>query len=169
MVIEKKIAKAFHLTDENWMRHANPISVWSRYSVLPIIVLTLWSRVWIGYWCLIPIALSIAWMFLNPILFQEPTSTKNWASKAVLGERVFMNRDQVDIPAIHRTPLFAILNTVSSIGLIVAIWAAVSYSFAGAIVGVSAAYLGKSWFLDRMVWLYEDMKNNNDVYKSWDY
>ena len=85
MVIEKKIAKAFHLTDENWMRHANPISVWSRYSVLPIIVLTLCSRVWIGYWCLIPIALSIAWMFLNPILFQKPTSTKNCASKAVLG------------------------------------------------------------------------------------
>ena len=36
-------------------------------------------------------------------------------------------------------------------------------------MGIVLAYLGKSWFLDRMVWLYEDMKNENEIYKSWDY
>jgi hypothetical protein len=32
------------------------------------------------------------------------------------------------------------------------------YSVLGAVFGVTLAYMGKSWFLDRMVWLYEDMK-----------
>ena len=169
MTLERKIAGIFKLDDENWMKHANPVSVWTRYSVLPIIVISFWSRVWIGWWCLLPGSISMLWMFFNPILFSKPESTKNWASKAVLGERVFLNRDKIQIPEKHRTPLHGILNTISSVGMVLSIWATIYYSVWGAIMGVLLAYLGKSWFLDRMVWLYEDMKENNDVYKSWDY
>jgi hypothetical protein len=39
----------------------------------------------------------------------------------------------------------------------------------GAVLGVALAYLGKSWYLDRMVWLYEDMKEKNELYRSWEY
>lgn len=53
--------------------------------------------------------------------------------------------------------------------MILAIWATVTYSMWGAVLGVSLAYLGKSWYLDRMVWLYEDMKTANEEYASWDY
>ncbi|WP_027721709.1 DUF6653 family protein [Maridesulfovibrio zosterae] len=169
MTLERKIAFFFKLDDENWMKHANPISVWTRYSVLPIIVISFWSRVWIGWWCVVPGAFSILWMFFNPILFNKPKSTKSWASKAVLGERVFLNRDRIQIPEKHRTPLHGILNTISSVGMALTIWATIYYSIWGVTLGVFLAYIGKSWFLDRMVWLYEDMKNNNDVYKSWDY
>jgi len=95
MTLERKIANAFNLTDENWMKHANPVSVWTRYSVLPIIVIAFWSRIWIGWWCLIPGVLALLWMFFNPVVFKKPKSTKNWASKAVLGERVYLNRDKV--------------------------------------------------------------------------
>jgi hypothetical protein len=28
MTLERKMAKLFKLTDENWMKHANPWSVW---------------------------------------------------------------------------------------------------------------------------------------------
>ena len=59
MTLERKIAKLFNLTDENWMKHSNPWSVWTRYSVLPIIVLAFWSRIWIGWWCLVPGIISI--------------------------------------------------------------------------------------------------------------
>lgn len=169
MTLERKISKIFKLTDENWMKHANPWSVWTRYSVLPIIIFSFWSRMWIGWWCLIPATLSILWMFFNPILFSKPKSTKNWASKAVLGERVYLNRDQVEIPEIHQNPIHKILNSTSSVGMILAIWAAVYYSIWDAILGVSLAYLGKSWFLDRMVWLYEDMKDKDETYKSWEF
>lgn len=30
MTLERKIAGIFKLDDENWMRHANPVSVWTR-------------------------------------------------------------------------------------------------------------------------------------------
>ena len=102
MTLERKISKLFYLTDENWMKHANPWSVWTRYSVLPIIVLAFWSRIWIGWWYLIPATVSLVWMFLNPIFFNKPKSTKNWASKSVLGERVYLNRDKIDIPGYHK-------------------------------------------------------------------
>ena len=98
-----------------------------------------------------------------------PRRDNNWASKAVLGERVYLNRDKVEIPDHHNVPLYKILNSLSSAGLILAIWSTVYYSVWGAVLGVTMAYLGKSWFLDRMVWLYEDMKNENETYSSWEY
>ena len=167
MTIEKSIAKLFRLTDENWMKHANPWSVWTRYSVLPIIVLAFWSRVWIGWWCLIPVIISIAWMFLNPVFFNKAKSTKNWASKAVLGERVWLNRDNIDVPTYHKT-VPKILNAISSVGMIISIWAIVTLSIWPVILGISLAYLGKSWYLDRMVWIYEDMKHLPE-YGKWLY
>ncbi|MCE0494880.1 DUF6653 family protein [Vibrio salinus] len=169
MTFEKKIADVFRLTDENWMRHANPLSVWTRYSVLPLIIMAFWSRLWIGWWCLLPGTLSILWMFLNPIVFKAPKTTKNWASKAVLGERVYLNRDNIPLPAHHNTPLYTILNGISSVGFLLAVWSTVYFSVWGAISGIAMAYLGKSWFLDRMVWLYEDMKNLNQTYQNWEY
>ena len=169
MTLERRVAQVFRLTDDNWMKHANPWSVWTRYSVLPLIVLAFWSRVWIGWWCLIPGIASLLWLFVNPIFFPKPRSTRNWASRSVLGERVYLNRDKVDIPDIHKTPLYAILNAISSIGMLIAIWAIVYYSVWGAVLGVALAYLGKSWYLDRMVWLYDMMKSENEDYRSWDY
>lgn len=169
MTVERKIASLFNLTDENWEKHSNPWSVWTRYSVLPVIVFAFWSRMWIGWWCLVPGFLSLLWMFFNPVFFSKPRSTKNWASKSVLGERVYLNRDKVEIPQHHKTALIKILNGISSVGMILAIWAVVEYSVWGAVMGVALAYLGKSWYLDRMVWLYEDMKDQNEVYKGWEY
>ena len=167
MTVERKISKLFNLTDENWMKHANPWSVWTRYSVLPIIVIAFWSRIWIGWWYLVPAIISLAWMFFNPIFFKKPKSTKNWASKSVLGERVYLNRDKIDIPEHHKL-LPKIVNSISSIGMILTIWAIVKLAIWPAILGIALAYLGKSWYLDRMVWLYEDMKDFPE-YKEWLY
>lgn len=169
MTLERKIANIFQLNNESWLKHANPWSVWTRYSVLPIIIFAFWSRIWIGWWCIIPGAISILWMFFNPHFFSKPKSTKNWASKSVMGERIYLNRDVIDIPKIHKKPIIRILNVISSLGMGMAIWATVTYSTWGAVFGVTLAYLGKSWYLDRMVWLFEDMKSTNEEYKSWDY
>ena len=169
MTFERKLANLFNLNDANWMKHANPISVWTRYTVLPIIILSVWSRDWIGWWSLIPIFLSVFWTYFNPVFFHRPISTRNWASKAVLGERIYLNRDQVPIPEHHDTGLLHLLNGIAGIGFFLSIWAAITYSFWGAIIGIAIAYLGKSWFLDRMVWLFEDMKHEDPRYLSWEY
>lgn len=167
MTVERKIASVFRLNENNWMKHANPWSVWTRYSVLPPIVLAFWSRVWIGWWCAIPAAISLAWMFFNPVVFKKARSTNNWASKSVLGERVWMNRNTIDVPEIHKTAP-KILNAISSIGMLLSIWAIIALSIWPAVLGVALAYLGKSWYLDRMVWLYEDMKYVPE-YSKWLY
>lgn len=169
MTLERKLSKIFNLTDENWMKHANPWSVWTRYTVLPLIVIAFWSRLWIGWWCLIPGLLSLLWMFFNPVFFKKPASTKNWASKAVLGERVYLNRDKIALPKHHQSPIFKLLNSIASVGMLLSIWAVVNYHVWAASIGVLLAIIGKSWFLDRMVWLYEDMKNEDETYKSWEY
>lgn len=82
---------------------------------------------------------------------------------------MYLNRDNVDIPDIHKTPLYGILNTISSVGMVITIWSIIYYSVWGAVLGVSLAYLGKSWYLDRMVWLYETMKSENEDYQKWEY
>jgi hypothetical protein len=167
MTVERKIASVFRLNEKNWMKHANPWSVWTRYSVLPLIVLAFWSRVWIGWWCAIPAAVSLAWMFFNPVFFKKARSTNNWASKSVLGERVWMKRDTIDVPQIHKTAP-KILNGISSVGMLLSILVIITLFIWPAVLGVALAYLGKSWYLDRMVWLYEDMKHVPE-YAEWLY
>ena len=38
------------MDDATWRRHANPWSVWTCATVLPVIIFAVWSRVWIGRW-----------------------------------------------------------------------------------------------------------------------
>lgn len=169
MTFERRLARAFHLDETNWMRHANPWSVWTRYSVLPAISLAIWSRDWLGIWCIIPIIVAVLWLFANPLLFPAPKSTRNWASRSVLGERVYLNRDNIAIPKHHQGRLPIILGLVSGFGLMLSVWGAVVYSISTVVMGTLITYLGKSWFLDRMVWLYEDMKFEHPDYYNWDY
>ncbi len=35
------------------------------------------------------------------------------------------------------------------------------------LLGMTLTFLGKLWFVDRMVWLYEDMRNATPEYRSW--
>ena len=76
MTFERKLAGAFRMDDAAWARHANPWSGWSRLTTLPLLILSLWSRQWLGWWALVPTALSLAWLWLNPHLF-PPRSTRN--------------------------------------------------------------------------------------------
>ena len=66
MTVENRIARAFRLDDPGWARHGNPWSVWSRIiTSLPLLVGSVWSRAWLGYWSLIPIALTLVWIWIG--------------------------------------------------------------------------------------------------------
>jgi hypothetical protein len=69
---ETRLAKLFGLHGDNWLRHANPVSVWTRFAVLPLLAISIWSRDWIGWWSLVPIVLSLVFMMINPLLFPKP-------------------------------------------------------------------------------------------------
>ncbi len=168
MTFEGKLATAFAMSEEVWMHHANPWSFWTRFTVLPLLILAIGSRVRLGWWAFVPIAAAVLWMWLNPRIFPKPQSTKNWASKGVFGERVWLNRNQIPVPLHHRT-LPNLLSVVSALGMVFVIWGVSAIAIWPTLLGASVVYLSKLWFIDRMVWLYEDMKNVEPEYRSWLY
>ena len=159
MNIEKWISKIFLPDDESWLRHANPWSIWTRFVTLPFIVLAFWSRIWLGWYCVIPVSVLVIWIIVNPRLFKKPANFNSWGSKAVLGERIYIKRKEEPIPSGHNTPV-AILTILQTIGggiLIYGVWSLNVYL---TVHGLTFVYLTKMWFLDRMVWLYEDSYKN---------
>lgn len=154
------------IDDTTWLRHANPWSVWTRASVLPLVILAVWSRHWLGAWSWVGIVASLAWMWANPRVFRRPKTLDNWASRGVLGERVWLNRDVVPIPQHHRV-VPHVLNGVTAVGAAFVVWGLVRLAVWPTLLGSVLIYCGKLWFLDRMVWLYHDMIVMNERYRSW--
>lgn len=156
------------MTDAVWERHANPWSVWSRVIVLPLLTVSIWSRVWIGWWAVLPVALLMIWIRINPHIFRKPKSTDNWSSKAVLGERVWLKRATVPIPK-HHDRASRLLSYLPMVGLGPYVHGLIIQSPGETAVGLVLIVIGKLWFLDRMVWLYGDMKDEQPHYAEWLY
>ncbi|MGF1561448.1 MAG: DUF6653 family protein [Geminicoccaceae bacterium] len=138
-----------------WARHANPYSVWTRIPILPLLVLSLWSRVWIGPWCALPVAVLLLWTWFNPRVFTAPERIQGWASKGVYGERIWLNRDTVPIAG-HHAAMANLLTGISAIGAVLVIYGLIVLDAWATVFGTALAMLGKLWFVDRMVWLYEE-------------
>ncbi len=154
---DQHIAAFFRLDDEGWMRHANPWSAYTRIAIAPLLVAAIWSRMWLGWWCLAPIGLLIVWTIVNPRAFPPPKSTDNWASKGVLGERIWVARDQHPVPRHHRVAalLLTLLSTLGLPPLIYGLWTLDAWA---TLCGFALTFFGKLWFVDRMVWLHEDQR-----------
>lgn len=167
---EQRVAKLFGLTGDNWMRHANPTSVWTRFAVLPMIVVSVWSRDWIGWWCLVPVVLSLVFMMVNPLLFPPPRSTRNWASKGVLGERVWSERNDVEVPPqFLRSGPLTVTYVFQLFGVAALVYGLVRFDVVAVVTGVLLTQAAKAWFIDRMVLLFDDMKGRHQRYAEWDF
>jgi len=153
--------KLMSMDDETWTRHANPISVYSRFTCLPLIALAIWSRVWIGWWCLLPLVLTIAWVWINPRIAKpvEPDDVQasSWAYRGVMGERIFLDRKNSPIPE-HHMKMGYLLTALSVIGVLILIFGLYQLNIWAVVCGMVAAVGAKTWFVDRMVWLYDDRK-----------
>lgn len=156
------------LSDETWMRHANPWSVWTRYAAFPVLIAAIWSRSWFGWWALAPVLLVIAWLIWNPRAFPPPRSTDNWASKAVLGERIWVALKSDEVPVQHRI-VPRVASAISAIGTVALVWALYASDALVAILGMLLVITAKTWFVDRMVWLFEDLKDTKPEYRTWLY
>lgn len=167
MNFAQSLANLFHMTDEVWQRHTNPWSAWTRFICLPLLVIAVWSRVVIGWGAMIPTLLIIGWIWINPRFFPKPKSTRNWASKAVLGERVWLNQKKAPIPK-HHKPIILWSNGINTVGFFICMFGLIKLLFWPTLLGLSWVILGKTWFLDRMVWLMEEMKDHPQ-YQGWLY
>ena len=85
MTLERTIAQLFRMDDATWLRHANPWSGILRNTALPLLIMAFWSRLWLGWWAVIPVVLALLWTWYNPRIFPAPQSLDHWMSKAVTG------------------------------------------------------------------------------------
>ncbi len=168
MSIFHSMESCFQMSDDVWARHANPWSVWTRYPCVPLFALAIWSRVWLGWYSLIPISLVLLWTWLNPRFFSKPKSTKHWASKAVMGERIWLQHPKAEIPTHHLTAI-KYINGPLAISFVMAVYGLIALDPYLTVIGTVLTLIFKTWFLDRMVWLHQDLKDTNEIYQSWDY
>lgn len=168
MNIERSSAQLFQMSEDVWLRHANPWSVWTRYSCLPLLCIASWSREWIGWMSLIPFVAVCFWVWVNPRIFRKPTSTNNWASKAVFGERILLCHAKSGLPS-HQLLAITVLKVMIFFGFILAVYGLIALHLWLAVLGTVITILAKTWFLDRMVWLYQEMCIEHSQYRDWVY
>lgn len=166
---EKHIAQLFGLTGDAWMRHANPWSVWTRFTCVSLVALAVWSRTWIGWYCLLPVAAALLWTVFNPRLFDVPSSTTSWASRGVLGERIYSERAETPIPAQFASAVPNIANALSTVGLAMAVYGLVVFAVWPLVAGILVVHTGKLWYIDRMVLLFDDVKQRDPEIASWEF
>src|SRR5918992_2041061 len=65
-------------------RHSNPWSAWSRWGTTPLVVVPVWTRKWTHA---VPV---LAWMIANAVVFPKPEHERAWATRAVLGEEMWI-------------------------------------------------------------------------------
>jgi hypothetical protein len=143
----------FRMTDEVWRRHANPWSVYTRFAAIPAMVLAVWSRVWIGAWALVPVAVVVLWLVVNPFIFSPVDVPRNWASKGIYGERLWL-LDRTKVPQGHRTILRRLIG-MGLIGLALLAWGLWKLLIWPTIFGATLVFVAQLWRIDRMGLLYE--------------
>ncbi|MEM6616608.1 MAG: DUF6653 family protein [Pseudomonadota bacterium] len=161
-----RIANIFQMDDRTWARHANPWSGATRIPILPALCAVIFFRDSLGGLIWPILAILVIWAFWNPRAFSEPTSTKNWMSEAVFGERVWLNRKEVPIPQ-HHARAAMLLSILPITGILPMVYGLVVLNPAATALGCALTVLFKLWFLDRMVWLYRDMAPSHTEYAAW--
>ncbi|WP_313958029.1 DUF6653 family protein [Mycobacterium kubicae] len=71
-------------------RHCNPWSAWSRWASTPLLLVPAWTR------RRSHAVLLAGWLALNPFVFGEPADHRNWATRAMLGEELWIIRRPKD-------------------------------------------------------------------------
>ncbi|MHC0432835.1 DUF6653 family protein [Streptomyces sp. O3] len=152
--VGERFAKAFHMTDEAWRRHANPWSVWTRFAAVPALLLAVWSRAWIGWFALVPVALVVGWLWLNPRCFRPvDTPPRQWSARGVYGERLWVH-ERSRLPRHHRTTL-ALLAWLGPLGGVFLVWGLAALEPWPVAFGCAVVVLAQLWRIDHFGWVYE--------------
>ncbi|ELZ27150.1 hypothetical protein C474_17419 [Halogeometricum pallidum JCM 14848] len=133
-----RLAKQFF-----WTRHANPGSVWTLVGAYPVLVAAVYRR------DRRLLAGTLLFVAANPLLFSEPDDDAAWATRVVLGERVWLDRGLLSSPG---DALFVALMAPVFLSTLRA--AAERRSLRTA-VGTAVSLVVMFLFFDRMARLYE--------------
>ncbi|MCR8722934.1 DUF6653 family protein [Frigidibacter sp. ROC022] len=157
MDIFRLAERSMAMDDASWARHANPWSVFSRFAILPLLALAVWSRVWLGWGALLPVAAVIVFTFVNPRLFAPVEGPpRGWAGRGTAGERLWLKRRSLALPRRHLI-IGNILALLSGLGLLLYGWALWALDLKLLLLGMVWAMAAKTWFVDRMARLYDEI------------
>jgi hypothetical protein len=78
------------LLREIFKHHSNPWSAWTRLLSVPLVFVPIWTRSWREG------AIVVVWLIVNPIMFREPNNDKAWATRAMLGEEMWITKRPLD-------------------------------------------------------------------------
>lgn len=166
--MEGFLLRLFGMRDEVWARHVNPLSVWTRMPIVALLALAIWARVWLGWWCLVPLAAVMVWTWLNPRVFPKPRSTMHWSSRSVLGERLWLVRKTLALTARERV-MPHVGNAIALVGIVLLGYGLIDLILWAAIVGAAVTILGKLYFLDEMTRIYAAHKDEDPAWAAWLY
>ena len=150
------VAAAFRMSDEAWKRHANPWSVWTRFAAIPLMILAIWSRVWLGWWCLAPVEAVVVWLWLNPHVFHPVETPTSWAAKGIYGEKIWL-KERGRVPADLRAVL-RLLAVVAAVGFANLAVGLITLMVWPTVFGASLIVLGQLWRIDRLGLFFEDQR-----------
>lgn len=142
------------MSDEAWRRHANPWSVYTRFAAIPAMILAIWSRVWLGWWALVPVAAVIVWLLLNPHVFAAVTVARGWAAKGIYGEKLWLHEPDRVPPAYRALLRWLAVPGLAGFGLLA--WGLAELSVWPTVFGGTLIVLAQLWRIDRLGLLYED-------------
>jgi hypothetical protein len=153
MDVMAKFADMFRMTDDAWKRHANPWSVWTRFAAIPPLIVAIWSRVWLGWWCLVPLAAVMVWLWLNPRVFAPVEQPTSWAAKGIYGEKMWLKeRDRMSPDDLK---VLRMLAPIGIAGFALVVYGLVFLEVWPTIFGTTLIVLGQLWRIDRLVVAYD--------------
>jgi hypothetical protein len=146
------------MSEETWLRHANPWSGFTRIITYPLLFIPIWylqeflEDPIINWYPVLGIIIVTIWFWLNPRIFPRPKNYNNWLSKGVLGEKLWTSKkrykDSNLLLSFLTTPFF-----------IIALYTTYMKMFWETMFFAGFAFILKLWFIDRMVFYYEVNKN----------
>ncbi|BBZ13896.1 DUF6653 family protein [Mycobacterium branderi] len=74
-------------------RHSNPWSAWTRWASTPLVLVPVWTR------RRSHAAAVGLWLAVNPVVFPKPADDRNWATRAMLGEELWIVKRPKDTAA----------------------------------------------------------------------
>lgn len=160
--VEGSVARAMGMDADKWLRHANPWSVRTRLAAVPLFPLAVWARVWIGWPGAVAALLLVGlWLWLNVRLFAPASDDRRWETRAILGEKLWLDRRHRAIPRHHLRWILR-LNVGSAVAILPMAYGALAHEFWAAAFGACALVTGQLWALDRYAWLYADLTRGLD-------
>ena len=164
MKFTDRVLAAMSPDDRTWARHANPWSVWTRFAAIPLVVLAIWSRAWIGWWALLSVAAVAVWLWANPRVFPAVHTPTAWSSKGIFGEQRWA-RDRTAMPAgfgfAQRCWLVGGLTGAGLLG-----WGLVSYRIWPTVFGATLIGYGQLWRIDRLAIFYDAEVHDAEVHDT---